>query len=94
VWLVDAARALIGLAESRVSGLLHIAGPQRLSRYDLIAACARLLDIPNPNLIQVSRNEIAAAEPRPEDLSLTADRFEEWFPDLVPGPLHQGALAT
>lgn len=88
VWLADAARAVIGLARTELSGLIHLAGPQRLSRYNLIAQCARLLGITRPNLVPISRLDIAADEPRPADLSLDSERLEEWLPDLVPGPLH------
>ena len=88
VWLVDAARAVIGLARTELTGLIHLAGPQRLSRYNLIAQCARLLGIARPNLVPISRLDVAADEPRPADLSLGGQRLEEWLPDLVPGPLH------
>jgi dTDP-4-dehydrorhamnose reductase len=93
VWLADAARAVIGLARTEIAGLIHVAGPQRLSRYELIAECARVLGVSRPNLVPVSRLALAAAEPRPADLSLDGERLTEWFPDLVPGPLHRGVFA-
>lgn len=94
VWLADAARAMIGLARSDLTGLIHVAGPQRLSRYDLLAACAKLLGIAQPNLVRASRLDIAAGEPRPADLSLNGSRFDRLFPHLKPGPLHPEALAA
>ena len=93
VWLADAARAVIGLARSGLSGVIHVSGPQRLSRYELLARCADLLGLPARHLVAVSRLDIAAAEPRPADLSLDGRRFAEAFPQLVPGPLHADALA-
>lgn len=92
VWLADAARAVIGLARTELTGLIHLAGPQRLSRYNLIAQCARLLGITRPNLVPISRLDVAADEPRPADLSLDGERLEEWLPDLAPGPLHAAVL--
>ncbi len=92
VWLADAARALIGLARSDLTGLIHVSGPERLSRYELIARCADLLGLPPRHLVAISRLDIAAAEPRPADLSLDGRRLAGAFPQLVPGPLRAEAL--
>jgi dTDP-4-dehydrorhamnose reductase len=92
VWLGDAARAVIGLARAGVGGCIHVAGPERLSRYELIASAARVLGIAQPKLEAISRCDVAAPEPRPADLSLAAERLEEWFPELVPGPMHAGVF--
>lgn len=92
VWLGDAARALIGLARSDYTGWIHISGPERLSRLDLIARCAALLGIAHPNLVPVSRLAAPAPEPRPADLSLDGRRFSARFPELVPGPLRAECL--
>ena len=92
VWLADAARALIGLAQSDLTGLIHVAGPERLSRYDLVARCAQVLGMSEDTLIGISRNDIAAAEPRPEDLSLDRSQLAQHYPELVPGPLRAEAL--
>lgn len=94
VWLGDAARALIGLARSDLVGLIHVAGPERLSRYDLIAGCARILGIARPNLTRISRLDVPTPEPRPADLSLDGTRLAERFPELVPGPLDARALSA
>ncbi len=93
LWLGDAARALIGLARSDLDGLIHVAGPARLSRYDMIAECATALGLTNVSLEQISRCAIEAPEPRPADLSLRAERFGALFPDLVPGPIRAEVLA-
>ncbi|MEW6252000.1 MAG: sugar nucleotide-binding protein [Planctomycetota bacterium] len=87
------ASGLGGTAEpaSSTGGLIHIAGPQRLSRYELIARCAAVLGIERPNLIPISRADIPAAEPRPADLSLVAERFNAAFPHVRPGPVRAAA---
>lgn len=87
VWLADAARALIALARSELAGIIHLAGPERLSRYELVARCAVVLGIARPHLVPVSRLDIDAAEPRPADLSLDGSRFAHLYPQLAPGPL-------
>lgn len=92
IWLADAAASLIELARSEVTGLLHVAGPQRLSRYQMVEEFARLLGVRNAKLEPASRLSIAAAEPRPADLSLDGSRFTAMFPHLTPGPIRAEAL--
>lgn len=87
VWLPDAARALIGLARSGETGLLHVAGSERLSRFDLIARIAQLLDATAARLIPVSRLSLPATEPRPEDLSLDDGHFRRRHPQLAASAL-------
>ena len=84
LWLGDAARTLVALAHSAERGMMHIAGPARLSRYELIARIARVLEIDRPQLDPISRLSGAGPEPRPADLSLDASRFAKLFPRLVP----------
>jgi dTDP-4-dehydrorhamnose reductase len=93
VWLGDAARALIALARTPRTGVLHLGGPERLSRYDLIARCAELLGLPTNALQPVPRASVAGDEPRPADLSLDSGRLRAEFPRLVPGPLRAAALS-
>jgi dTDP-4-dehydrorhamnose reductase len=92
IWLPDAARAVIALARSGCNGLVHVAGPERLSRYELVAACAKRLGIGNPKLEPISRLSIAAPEPRPADLSLHYALFRSMFPSLAPKPISEAAL--
>lgn len=94
VWLADAARALIGLARSELTGIIHVTGPERMSRFELVERFARLLGIDDAKLEAVSRLSIEAAEPRPEDLSLDGSRLAELFPELVPGPIRAEVFAV
>jgi dTDP-4-dehydrorhamnose reductase len=87
VSLADAARAVVGLARSEHCGLIHVAGPQRLSRYELIERVARRLSIAGPWLVPVSRLSAQGPEPRPADLSLDDGVFRREFPELAPGPV-------
>ena len=83
-WVGDVARALVGLARSAMTGVLHVAGPQRLTRYELVEALARVFGFDQPVLEPIARDSIAAPEPRPADLSLDATRFATEFPRLAP----------
>lgn len=94
VWLGDAAEAIIALAQSDLTGVLHVAGPHRLSRYEMIEQFARVLGVPKPNLEPISRLSITAPEPRPADLSLVAERFAHTLAHLVPGPIRGEAFAV
>ena len=93
VWLVDAARALLALARSEACGVMHVAGPERLSRYELVERVAQLLGIESPRLTATSRLDLEAAEPRPADLSLDGLRFVSKFPDAAPGPIRPEVIA-
>lgn len=104
VWVVDAARALIGLARSGLcdaprrpatgfDGLIHVAGPERLSRLEMIQRAARLLGLPTASIRGVSRLSISASEPRPADLSLWSRCFGRVFPDLAPRAMDRQTVA-
>lgn len=88
--LDDAARAVIALAENSCSGIVHVAGPERLSRYEMVACFAAALGVTRPHLVPVSRLSAEASEPRPADLSLTGTRFTAMFPQLSPQPISAG----
>lgn len=92
LWVADAAAALAALATTGECGVIHVAGPERLSRFDLIAGAARLLGIERPNIEPVSRLSIAGDEPRPADLSLDGRRFAAAFPALSPQRLSAAML--
>jgi dTDP-4-dehydrorhamnose reductase len=77
-----AAEILVRLAESEVTGILHVGGRERLSRFELMrrAAIARGLDA---GLIRPNRRaDVPLPEPRPADVSLDTARLAGLFPDL------------
>lgn len=92
IWVADAAAALLALARGEQTGILHVAGPHRLSRYEMGEQFAHCLEISKPNLVPISRLSIAAAEPRPADLSLNGEQFIRMFPRLTLGPIRRAAF--
>lgn len=86
VSLPEAAEAAIGLARADLTGVIHIAGPERLSRLDLVLRCAAALRLPTETAVAVSRTSVESAEPRPADLSLDGTRFARLFPQWAPRP--------
>lgn len=91
--LADAARALIALARGTDTGVLHVAGPERLSRLQLVERFAVALGISAVQANPVSRLSAAGAEPRPADLSLDGRRFVELYPACAPRSVITALLA-
>jgi dTDP-4-dehydrorhamnose reductase len=90
--LATAARALTELAQSELSGLLHLGGPERLSRLEMGTQLAEHLGaLPGP-IVAAGRAAVPAPEPRPRDTSLDSSRWRGLFPDL-PWPTYRSALA-
>jgi dTDP-4-dehydrorhamnose reductase len=77
-----AAEALVRLASREVSGIVHVAGRERVSRYELMLRVAGPLKL-DPGLVHASRrDDLPGAEPRPADVSLDTSRLMELLPDL------------
>ena len=77
-----AARTLIRLAENQAGGMVHVAGRERVSRYELMQRAARALGL-DPDLVRANRRQDARlAEPRPADVSLDTSRLASLLPDL------------
>jgi dTDP-4-dehydrorhamnose reductase len=78
--LLTAARLIIALAETNAVGIVHLGGPERLSRLDLMSRVARTLGIDKR---LVGGNRLAdhpGPEPRPVDTSLSSERIDELVP--------------
>ena len=87
----SAAQGLVRLATSDVAGLIHLAGGERLSRFELMTRAAAALGI-DPSLVRANRQADAIlAEPRPADVSLDTSRWRKLFPDQ-PWPTVEEAL--
>jgi dTDP-4-dehydrorhamnose reductase len=80
--LASAAAALIGLAETGTTGIVHVAGHERMSRFDLIRRAAVVLGI-DPALVRANRrSDVLLPEPRPADVSLDTTRLTALLPSL------------
>lgn len=76
----DAATALVSLTGSDVSGLLHMGGPERLSRYEMGYTLTRVLGV-NPRLVvAMEQQAMKMQEPRPRDVSLNSERWRLLMP--------------
>jgi dTDP-4-dehydrorhamnose reductase len=77
------ADAIDRLIARSVSGRFHLAGPERLSRYDLGLRVARVLALPVHGIDAVTQADQPASAPRPADASLDTSRARRelgWSP--------------
>jgi dTDP-4-dehydrorhamnose reductase len=78
------------------SGLYHLGGPERLSRYELGIRVARVFGLDASRLVPVRQADVPAPEPRPRDVSLDCGRARRelgWEPRPVDEALREGRTA-
>jgi dTDP-4-dehydrorhamnose reductase len=80
---VTAASILVRLAESDATGILHAAGGERVSRFELMRRAAAALGADSELVRANRRADAPAPEPRPADVSLDTSRLRSLFPHLV-----------
>ena len=81
--LAVAADLLARLIGAGASGLLHVAGAERVSRFDLMRRAAIASGI-DPGMVRANRRADAPGpEPRPGNLSLDTSLLAATLPDLV-----------
>jgi dTDP-4-dehydrorhamnose reductase len=79
--LAVAADCLVALAASDCTGVLHLGGPERLSRLEMGRRLAARLGVDLALVVAGSREWAPAPEPRPRDTSLDSSRWRSLFPD-------------
>jgi len=77
--LEDASAALEQIAESEFVGVVHVAGPEALSRLEMGQIAAAALGVRGEGIESVSQADVPAAEARPADVSMACGRFEALF---------------
>lgn len=91
IGLATAASALVEISQSDANGIVHVAGPERMSRVEMGQRLATYLGA-DPGAIEAVSRTTAAGEPRPRDTSLDCSRWRVLFP-LAPRPTFETALA-
>jgi dTDP-4-dehydrorhamnose reductase len=89
--LPTAARALVALSESGHAGVLHLGGPERMSRVEMGRRLAAFAGADASVIVPALRGDVAAPEPRPRDVSLDSSRWRGLFPQQ-PWPTWEEAL--
>ena len=88
-----AARVLLMLATTHLIGIVHVGGPERMSRHEHMRQCAIALGIDPTLALPNQSRDVPSAEPRPLDVSLDSSRLLEHLPDLR-RPTVRDALAA
>jgi dTDP-4-dehydrorhamnose reductase len=91
VSILTAARALVNIARSDFAGLIHIGGPEKMSRLEMGRRLAVHLAADPSGIQATSRLGARSAEPQPRDLSLDASLWRSRFP-REPWPNFEAAL--
>jgi len=80
---ITVARILCSLAIDRtnVTGILHIGGPKRMTRFELLRQGALWAGLDTSLLIPVKAKDLDLPEPRPSDLSLDTRRLQSLLLD-------------
>ncbi|HKU43356.1 MAG TPA: SDR family oxidoreductase [Polyangiales bacterium] len=88
LWLDDAARACVRIADSELRGVVHLGGPERLSRFEMGQRVARAIGASPSLLHEASRADVGEAEPRARDTSLDNARYVAQFGEAPGRSLH------
>lgn len=76
-----AASALIALAESNTTGILHLGGPERMSRWEMGLRLAQFLGR-DARVFHPTRRSDMPGDPRPADVSLNSSPWRKLFPRM------------
>jgi dTDP-4-dehydrorhamnose reductase len=80
--LATAAEAIARLLESSATGIVHVGGRERLSRFELARRVAVALGI-DPILVRANRQaDVPSSEHRPADVSLDTAKLAALLPEL------------
>ena len=58
-----------------ITGLFHVAGPQRVNRYEQALKVAEIFNLDQTNIHPITTNENALSYPRPKDCSLNTEKL-------------------
>jgi dTDP-4-dehydrorhamnose reductase len=78
--LPTAAAALAALGLSDQTGLYHVGGRERLSRWEMGRQAATFLGIGTGAIVAAKQGDFGAPEPRPRDVSLDSSKWRAAFP--------------
>lgn len=85
------AQALVAFATTDVAGILHMGGPERLSRHQMGCILAKVLGVKEDLVQAMGQNEKKSPEQRPHDVSLNSSQWRRLMPDSA-WPTYEQAL--
>lgn len=86
----DLAQAAIGLVQAEATGVFHVCGSERLSRYEFAHRAARAMGLDAGNLTGVTTRELAQAAPRPLSAGLLTGKLARTLPGLRMHSIEEG----
>ncbi len=87
IFTYNYAEAIINLLDSNFTGIINIAGSERLSRYEFAKKLAEVFDLDPKLLNPVRIGELKEAARRPRDTSLDISKAKSLFGDIFPDVL-------
>jgi len=69
-----AANGILLAADSSHTGLLHLGGPERISRYDFGMLAADVFNVSSASIVAAHQKDVTMAAPRPADVSLDSSK--------------------
>jgi len=89
----DSVIGFIKVAEDpQATGIFHLAGPERVSRFEFGRVFLNTFGFPDDLIQQVKQDEISALVPRPKDSSLSIRKFQEHY-HFTPQGIKEGIRA-
>lgn len=85
IYVVDFVAAMLGLVDGGARGLFHVAGGERVSKYEFGLELARQAGFPTTNVRRGSIDDAKLAAPRPKDMSLSTERAAASLGRPLPG---------
>jgi dTDP-4-dehydrorhamnose reductase len=82
--LVHLTKIIFDLAELDAKGIFHVAGSDRLSKYDFALKLSRKLSLPDEQVIATTIKNAKLSAPRPLDLSLCTDKLAKFLGNPMP----------
>ena len=88
----DLATAAVSLLRDGASGVYHIGGPERMSRFQFALSAAKLMGLRPELIIPAPTSSMGQKAPRPLDAGLSTGKLNRQFPNIVMRPLASAIL--
>ncbi|MFM7130908.1 MAG: SDR family oxidoreductase [bacterium] len=72
----------LALDHAEITGILHLGGPERMTRYELIRRAAHSAGLDTSLVLPVRASDLVLPETRPRDLSLETRRLQSLLADV------------
>ena len=80
----DLVELILGLVDREASGIFHVAGAERLSKYDFALKVAEAFDYPEDKILATSVHDFPFSARRPNDMSLSSRKAEDYLGIQMP----------